>query len=355
MPVTVDAEFSSALRTVLVEASTASWEFWFGLLEQFKEAEGHCNVPRGFCLDGFNLSRWISNQRSRKNLLDTNCINRLNDVGFVWNLRIAAWEQGLSNLLEFMEAEGHCRVPHGYKLNGVDLGSWVLSQRQKKSKLSPNQRQKLDVIGFVWDPLAASWEEGFAKLVSYSEHNGHCNVPAKFLFEGYPLGNWVGVQRSGKDSLSNNRIQQLEELGFVWDAREKHWEEAIDKLISFEKQYGHCNVPNNHIVDNFSLGKWVGTQRKNKDSLPQNRKQQLDDIGFVWDPLAARWEEGFAKLVFYLEHNGHCKVPQTFKLEGFNLGTWVSNRRKTKASMSPERKQQLDDIGFIWDTSKDKT
>ena len=80
---------------------------------------------------------------------------------------MAAWEKALSNLLEFKDAEGHCRVPHGYNLNGIDLGSWVLSKRQKKSKLSPNQKQQLDNIGFVWDPITAMWEEGFAKLTRY--------------------------------------------------------------------------------------------------------------------------------------------------------------------------------------------
>ena len=51
----------------------------------------------------------------------------------------------------------------------------------------------------------------------------------------------------------------------------------------------------------------------------------------------------------FKEAEGHCRVPQRFKLGGFNLGDWVSKQRTNQDSLSPERKQRLDDIGFIWD------
>ena len=89
--------------------------------------------------------------------------------------------------------------------------------------------------------------------------------------------------------------------------------------------------------------------------MSSERKQRLDDIGFVWDPIAEAWEEGFSKLLQFKEAEGQCRVPSSFKLDGFKLGFWVSNQRAKKDSLSPERKQRLDDMGFIWDASKDKT
>ena len=40
---------------------------------------------------------------------------------------------------------------------------------------------------------------------------------------------------------------------------------------------------------------------------------------------------------------------------GFKLGAWVSRQKTTKDTMSPERKQRLDDIGFTWAVTKGKT
>jgi uncharacterized protein (DUF2384 family) len=180
-------------------------------------------------------------------------------------------------------------------------------------------------------------------------------VPRLFKLDGFNLGNWVGTQRSTKDSLSPERRQRLDDIGFVWDALTEAWEEGFSKLLKFKETEGHCRVPGKLKLDGFNLGAWVGRQRAEKDSLSPERIQRLDDIGFVWDVLTEAWEEGFSKLLQFKEAEGHCRVPTGLKLDGFNLGAWVGRQRSTKDSLSPERRQRLDYIGFVWDARKGKT
>ena len=349
LPVSVDAEFSAALRTVLVEASTASWEFWFGLLEQFKEAEGHCRVPQSSKLDGFKLGNWVINQRSNADQLTPERRKRLDDIGFVWDTIAEAWEEGFSKLLQFKEAKGHCRVHYQFILNGFKLGIWVRTQRSNTDQLSSELKQRLDDIGFVWDPIAEQWEEGFSKLLQFKRREGHCKVTKTFKVDGFNLGQWVGVQRTAKDKMSSERRKRLDDIGFVWDPIVEAWEKGFSKLLQFMEAEGHCRVPQSYNLDGFKLGGWVAKQRSKRENLSPERKQRLDDIGFVWDPIAEAWEEGFSKLLQFKEAEGHCKVTKTFKVDGFNLGQWVGNQRSSRDSLSPELKQRLDDIGFVWD------
>ena len=78
------------------------------------------------------------------------------------------------------------------------LGQWVSVQRRHKDMMSPERCQRLDTLGFVWDPFTAQWEEGFAELQRYHHREGHCRVPERHREQGIRLGLWVAVQRRTK-------------------------------------------------------------------------------------------------------------------------------------------------------------
>ncbi len=79
--------------------------------------------------------------------------------------------------------------------------------------------------------------------------------------------------------------------------------------------------------------------------------QRLDAIGFVWDPHEDNWEEGFRQLQTYKKRTANCLVPQSYGINGFNLGHWVSAQRRRLATgtLSDQHKRRLDSIGFVWD------
>jgi hypothetical protein len=54
---------SEADPIAILEQTTASWEFYFGLLERFVEREGHANVPQDHREGEHKLGAWVSWQR----------------------------------------------------------------------------------------------------------------------------------------------------------------------------------------------------------------------------------------------------------------------------------------------------
>jgi Helicase associated domain len=222
---------------------------------------------------------------------------------------------------------------------------WIGSARAKTRKLclrlGDNNSTSLD------DPFETDWAEGFRYLTIYREREGHCRVLATHKENGFPLGQWVRTQRGNADTLSALRRQQLDELGFVWDPFETDWAEGFRYLTIYREREGHCRVPATHKENGFRLGQWVGAQRGNADTLSAPRRQQLDELGFIWDPFETDWAEGFRYLTIYREREGHCRVPRAHKENGFSLGQWVSRQRHR--TVSEARRQRLDKLGFVWD------
>ena len=196
LPAKIGQSFEKALETRLLETTTASWEFWFGLLETYKEEYGDCLIPRGYKLDGYALDRWLSKQRTNqgKGVLAPERVQRLNELGFVWDALAAQWEQGFASLKAYKEKYGDCLMPRGYKLDGYALSRWLSNQRtsQREGKLASDRVKRFDELGFVWHPYTAKWQQGFASLKVYKEKYGDCFVPISYKTDDeFQLGVWV--------------------------------------------------------------------------------------------------------------------------------------------------------------------
>src|SRR5262249_11913844 len=153
------------------------------------------------------------------------------------------WDQWYGRLQAYKDREGHCRVPALHIEDGFALGRWVDVQRQNKDRLSAARRQRLDEIGFDWDPHDTYWKIGFGHLQRCFEREGHCLVPQEHQENGYPLGDWVSHQRANRDKMSPEYRQRLDDLGFAWDALEAAWDEGYRHLTMYVKRTNHCRVP----------------------------------------------------------------------------------------------------------------
>ena len=313
------------------------------------------------------------------------------------------WKQMFDLLCAFQLENGHCRVPTGYVIDSVKLGYWVSHQRQfyknsmdgKKGKcasITEERIAQLNSIGFVWRIETKSirddaWQQMLELLHVFQRKNGHCRVSRSYAIDSVNLGGWVKKQRqyyknykNGKNStgasITEERIAQLNAIGFEWSLQETPdstaWQHKFALLCAFRDKNGHCRVPFNFVVDSDLLGVWVSRQRhyfkKYKDGktgkdawITEERIAQLDAIGFEWiltEKMDA-WQHKFECLRTFQLENGHCLVPTGYEVDSVKLGYWVFHQRqfyknymrgkKGKcASITDERISQLNSIGFEW-------
>jgi hypothetical protein len=217
----------------LVEQTTASWEFWFGLLTIYLERPGAQMPPPVHHLeDGLALGDWVRHQRAARHrgaLASQRTLRLQRLPGWTWDARpLDAWDRGLEHFNRFVQQHQHGRVPQGHKddQDGYPTGKWVATQRAYRDKLSRDRRSRLDSNPH-WLWTRSRWDEGFDRLALYVGQHGHSYVRAHDLDDaGFRLGRWVSRQRAyyndgNSVSLPAHRIRQLNDLaGWRWDWRD---------------------------------------------------------------------------------------------------------------------------------------
>jgi len=358
LPISVGTEFAEALTVRLVEHSTSTWEFWFGLLTAFVDRKGHARVPVDHVELGHKLGIWVNSQRSRsvRGVLDEVRAGRLAALpGWVWSTQDADWEEGFRHLAAWVGAHGHARVPDGEEAGGYRLGQWGRVQRRqrRKGQLDSERACRLEALpGWVWDPFDADWEEGYRHLSRWVRDHGHARVPGGERVGTFQLGNWVAAQRRlrRREVLADERAQRLERLtGWVWSTQDADWDRALECLQRYIAREGHARVHPDHVEGDFALGRWVAKRRSadRNGGLDSERHGQLQAIpGWTWEPFQDDWEIGFAVLESFVKRMGAASPSDDHVEDGFSLGQWARVQRVTrkKDKLSDDHVRRLEGL-----------
>ena len=290
-------------------------------------------------------------------------IARLGEIGFIWNLHDAAWNEWFDKLLKFKQQRGHCNVAKDE--DGLqDLAQWVnvLRTRQKQEVLSEERVDRLNKIGFVWDfqqlKTDETWKKWYRELEKYTHENGNPHVPRTHT--NTKLASWVSIQRTRRErdyasakKLTSEQVVMLDKLGFHWDAQEGKWLAQFAKLEAFKFKFGHCNVELEGD-EYVSLLSWLTIQRayKKEGQLLATRINLLDEIGVVWESgtaLDAKWREMYEQLKQYHSEHGHSDVPHRSN-SNRKLSTWVKNQRTQlkRSALTEDQVRLLDEVSFTW-------
>jgi hypothetical protein len=133
---------------------------------------------------------------------------------------------------------------------------------------NPERKQWLEERGFRFDTNDFlnlendnRWECSVVPaLAAYRDAHDDLNVPHPFVVpseEPWPQESWelklgkavVHIRSNGAYTRNHpERLQQLEEMGFVFDGVERRWEETKSALKLYHEKHGHMDVPQSFVV-----------------------------------------------------------------------------------------------------------
>lgn len=240
-------------------------------------------------------------------------------------------------------------------LNSLDICHDIYQSLPLQERLSQDTHGQLGLL--QPNSLAALYSQATAYSSALPKAS-----PPKVSAESNPEG--PTTPSIPTDQSTKNGVKRFKPF------HEEKWNVHLEQLRDFKKMHGHCLVPHT-FPENQHLARWVKRQRRQyklmlagqpSSTMTQERVNILNAEGFIWDSHDIIWRERFNQLLEYKNLHGHTRVPSYCK-ENPRLASWVKCQRRQhklfwegkRSSMSAERTQLLNDVGFTWEVKNKKS
>ncbi|MGW0883483.1 Helicase associated domain protein [Streptomyces sp. NPDC002671] len=276
---------------------------------------------------------------------------------------------GLARLLEALRAhdtriverlaepQAPSRSPKGRELGGEgEEGPPGVSGPARALLKFSTPRDPAQLAAFielrVVNPERAHWRRGVEAAACHVRVHGDLRVPFTFrvpeadetkegaeaeetgwpgALAGFPLGQWIADARRfrARGTLDQDRVRQLDQLGMIWSHSDVAWEEGLAAARAWAAEHGHLLAPHDATHQGFRVGIWLKNQRARSGELPDERREQLDEIDPSWCPAwPVEWQRCFHLTRLHLAEGGRLPTaPGEAVRQGEDLGRWVRAQR----------------------------
>lgn len=211
-------------------------------LIKYRQEKGDYEIPKNYCVDGFKLGIWMARIRSKRSCrnkylkpLEQCYIDRLNEIGFPWDIYEYSWNICYEQVLNYYRANGNTEIKRGALVyRGHDIGVWIEHQRDenRKGHLTRDKIVKLILAGVRVGSKPRkkhyTWDEAYEIAREY--YNKHrCLSYVPYYSEGgdFNLSYWLLRQRDNRSKLSEQQIRLLDDIGMVWERKKTDYTGAV--------------------------------------------------------------------------------------------------------------------------------
>ncbi len=216
------------------------WMEFYKLLVDYYNTNGNSLVPlRYVCENGIKLGIWVSRQRAyyREKKLSQSRVELLEKVRMVWDPADETWNDVYVIAKQYYEEHNNLSIASTCIYKGVNLGSWITTQRRnyEDGSISDKQIEMLNRIGMEWvytNNPDYVWEKNYKTVLDFYSKYKHLYIPISYVTEeGVRIGVWL---HDRKIEYNNNELS--EERKRKLDLLDKTWLESINTKSSFPEQ-----------------------------------------------------------------------------------------------------------------------